>query len=371
MNTNALVIANALSDRDLLARLEVLALSEREASVELVAHLAVLDVRPSLYAAEGYSSVFAYCTQALRLSEDAASNRIAAARACRKFPVVLELLASGDLSLSAIRSLGPHLTQTNHEAVLARARGRSRREIDVLVAELDPQPDARAMVRKLPTPRGVDALPPAPTPPAAPPAEPPPPAPQPESAGLPPPPASAPQVFLPAPPSSVKPTAPERYRVQLTIASETHEKFRKVQALLRREIPNGDPAAIFDRAITLLLAKVEKAKCGAGAAVIRPGADTDEAPGWRAARTIPRWIRRHVWSRDGGRCAFVSHAGHRCGEQHFLDYHHRIPRALGGPNSVDNISLRCRRHNQHEADLVFGARSIPPRHAASETQQAT
>ena len=77
MDTNILVIASSLSDDDLLARLEGLAANEREASAELVAHLAALDARPALYAAQGYGSLFSYCTQALRLSEDA---RVAASR---------------------------------------------------------------------------------------------------------------------------------------------------------------------------------------------------------------------------------------------------------------------------------------------------
>ena len=45
----------------------------------------------------------------------------------------------------------------------------------------------------------------------------------------------------------VQATAPERYRVQFTIGQETHEKLRRLQALLRREIPDGDPGTIFDR----------------------------------------------------------------------------------------------------------------------------
>src|ERR1700741_4770809 len=109
MNTNMLVLASALSDHDLLTRIGVLAGKEREATVELVAHLAALDARPSLYAAQGHGSLFSYCRRVLRLSEDAASNRIEAARACRRFPAILDLLASGDLSLSAIRKLQPCL----------------------------------------------------------------------------------------------------------------------------------------------------------------------------------------------------------------------------------------------------------------------
>ena len=130
MNTNMFALASALSDDDLLARIGVLAGKEREASVELVAHLAALDARPSLYAAQGHGSLFTYCTDVLRLSEDAACNRIYAARACGLYPEILDLLASGALSLTSVRMLRPHLTRENHEAVLARASGRSRREIE-------------------------------------------------------------------------------------------------------------------------------------------------------------------------------------------------------------------------------------------------
>ena len=130
MNTNILALVSSLSDQDLLARVGVLAGNERNASVELVAHLAVLDARPALFAAEGHGSLFTYCTQVLRLSEDATCNRIQAARACRDFPVILDLLASGAMSLTSVRILRPHLTPENHEAVLARASGRSRREIE-------------------------------------------------------------------------------------------------------------------------------------------------------------------------------------------------------------------------------------------------
>src|SRR2546425_773243 len=153
MKTNILVIATALSDQDLLARLEVLASKEREASAELVAHLAELDSRPALYAARGYGSLFTYCTQALRLSEDAACSRIEAARACRRFPLILELLASGSLTLTSVRLLARHLTVENHQSVLAKARKRTRREIEALVAELAPRPDLPSAVRKLPCPK--------------------------------------------------------------------------------------------------------------------------------------------------------------------------------------------------------------------------
>src|SRR6266581_1356570 len=200
MKTNILATAAALSDRDLLARLEMLAGRERESLVELVAHLAALDRRPGLYASHGFGSLFSYCTQALRSSEDAACNRIDAARTCRRFPVILDLLVSGDVTLTTVRLLGRHLTPQNHEAVLARAKGRTRHQIDLLVAELAPRPDVPSSVRRVPavmTPSFAAAPAPASSAYSS----------QPAAVAGP-----SPAAFLPAPRPIVQPTAPERYR---------------------------------------------------------------------------------------------------------------------------------------------------------------
>jgi hypothetical protein len=351
MNTNILALASTLSDHDLLARIGALAEKEREASVELVAHLAVLDVRPSLYAARGYGSLFTYCTDVLRLSEDATCNRIYAARACRLFPVILDLLASGALSLTSVRMLRPCLTPENHEAVLARASGRSRREIEALIAELAPRPDVPTSLRKVPAPPTRRLA----EPPAA------------GHLDLTPP--SPPLAVAPTTPSRsrsiIETTSPERYRVQFTIGKESHERLRRLQALLRREVPDGDAGAIVERALALLLEKVEKSKFAATSKPrrpIRPGTDKARLPDEARtpvvrSRDIPNSVRRGAWRRDGGQCLFVSKDGVRCKELSFMEFHHGLAYARGGPATLDNISLRCRRHNQYEAELVFGPRA--------------
>ncbi len=142
--------AAQLSDHALLTQVRHLAQREREATVALIAHLAELDER-RLYLAEGYSSLFKYCTDVLHLAEHATYNRIEAARAVRRFPVLLEYLATGWLNLFAVRLLAPHLTPGNHREVLAQARHKSKREIEELVAWLRPQPPVPDAVHKLPT----------------------------------------------------------------------------------------------------------------------------------------------------------------------------------------------------------------------------
>jgi hypothetical protein len=320
-----------LSDQDLLARVRDAAADERHATARLIALLAEVDSR-RLYLGEGCSSLFTYCTQVLRLSEHAAYNRIETARAARRFPVILELVESAAVTLTTVRLLAPHLTETNHRDVLDRARHKTKREVELLLATLHPQPDVPSMVRKLPaasmaqsaelqaTAR-LDVSAQVETPPS----------------GLP-----------PARPAEVKPLAPERYKIQFTVSRETYEKLRQVQDLLRHTVPNGDPAVIFEKALALLLAELERTKCAA-ASRPRPPRGTDEA-----ARHIPAAVRRSVWQRDGGRCAFNGSHG-RCTETGFLEYHHVVPFANGGDASTSNIELRCRAHNQHEADLWFGA----------------
>jgi hypothetical protein len=191
----------------------------------------------------------------------------------------------------------------------------------------------------------------------------------------------------PAPRPIVQPSAPGRYRVQFTIGRESHDELQRLQALLRREIPSGDPGLIFERALHLLLEKVEKAKLGNRAAgkrrairsrtdndtavkdtsfatvARREGASGDPAPN-RPFRTeparsrhIPAAVRAAVWKRDGARCAFVGSSGSRCMERSFLEFHHVQPFALEGPPTIGNIALRCRRHNQYEEELDFGPRS--------------
>jgi hypothetical protein len=262
--------------------------------------------------------------------------------------------------LTSVRLLGPCLTEENHLAVLSRAENKSRREIEALKAELAPRPDAPSLLRRLPAPHRATqvaaessqesiTVPQALPTPTAPPTVPP----------------------RPAPRPIIQALAPERYRVQFTIGQQTQEKLRRLQALLRREIPDGDPGVIFDRAISLLLDTVERKKLGKTTRprlrpAIRPETDKDAAEGPLPSRHVPNAVKREAWERDGGRCAYVSGDGRRCEARAFIEFHHRLPYAKRGDATVDNIALRCRRHNRYEAELVFGEPNAQRRPATQQ-----
>jgi hypothetical protein len=145
-------------------------------------------------------------------------------------------------------------------------------------------------------------------------------------------------------PAIVAPLAPQRYRIQVTVDQDTHDTLRQAQDLMRHTLPNGDPAVIVARALRLLVDDLLKKK---SAATSRPRASRSLTDGSRA---IPAGVRREVWARDRGRCTFEGTHG-RCPERSPLEYHHVIPYALGGSATADNIELRCRAHNAHQARM--------------------
>jgi 5-methylcytosine-specific restriction endonuclease McrA len=277
----------------------------------------------------------------LHFSEQAAYLRIEAARTARHVPRVLELLANGSLTLTTIGLLKPHFTADNQDALLDAARYKSKRDVEKMIAALKPLPAVPSTVRKLPAPKAV-----VPAPPAAPVV-----AAQPSDDST----ADA-RATVPAPraatrPAVVTPLAPERYKVQVTISRDAHEKLRRAQDLLRHTIPNGDPAAIFERALSLLVDDLERTRCAAAKSPRRTAGST---PG---SRHVPAAVKRDVWARDEGRCAFVGARG-RCSERGFLELHHVVPFADGGATDAANLQLRCRAHNAFEAEAWFGREEI-------------
>src|SRR5918993_3439851 len=145
-----------LSDEQLLTEVSRLAMHERQATAALIRCLMEVDAR-RLYLPQGYSSLFAFCTQALHLSEHAAYGRIEVARAARRLPALLPPLENGSITVTNARMLAPHMTETNCEDLLAAARHRSKRDVEEIIARLKPEPDVRSQVRKLPAPCVVEA----------------------------------------------------------------------------------------------------------------------------------------------------------------------------------------------------------------------
>jgi 5-methylcytosine-specific restriction endonuclease McrA len=315
---------STMSDRELVARLEELLRQERRLTAAVLMHLGEVEAR-QLYRPAACSSMHGYCTRVLGMSEDQAFKRIRAARVVRRFAVVEAAVEEGRLHLTGVVLLAPHLTADNVESLVAEASGKSKAEIEVLLARLAPKPDV---------PQRLDRVA--------------------EQTELAPP---AGDEVAPAPPPKVEgraklvPLAPERFALQVTIDEATERKLRLAQALLRHQVPSGDLAEVLDRALDALLDRVEGRKFGKSRA---PRA----AKVCSGARTVPREVRRQVVARDGLRCSFVSEDGRRCEETGFLELDHVVPVSRGGRASVDGIRILCASHNQYEAERILGREAV-------------
>ena len=333
-----------LSDRALLAALHALAVRDSDLEADLLVHLGEVDVR-ELYLGEGFPSLFAYCLEVLHFSESVAYHRITAARTARAFPRVLDAVRSGELHLSAVRLLAPQLTQENQNELIDRARHRSKRAIETMLADRAPKPDVPSQIRRQPQVAAFSATAPGASSPAAPRA---PLAPQP----------------LPSTPHP-QPLGEGRYKITFTANPELHARLEEARALLRHQIPDGDLSKLFDRALAALLREVRRAKF---ACRERSSASptTPEASG-PASRHIPAGIRRAVAQRDAGRCTFVTCDGLRCSSRDLLEFHHDPPFARSRRHRADEITLRCRAHNRHAAIQDYGAQHMASFRSASQS----
>jgi len=188
------------------------------------------------------------------------------------------------------------------------------------------------------------------------------------------------------------PLSARRYKITFTASEELTAKLEHAQALLSHTIGKGDLDTVIDRALTLLIETEEKRRFGAqrGSSSQRgesPSAqpavemsspkDSDQdslaahvestvdqstqipAPGQvenarSRSRYIPAVIRRAVYERDGHRCTYESEDGTRCSETRFLEFdHYKQPWSCGGQPTVENLTLRCRMHNQWSARQIW------------------
>ena len=314
-----------VGNAELLASLSGLVKRSDELLSDLLAHLAELDER-RLFLGLGFPSLFAYCTVSLGMCESSAGRRILAARVCRKLSGAFARVADGELNLSALCAMSPHLTSENAEELAALCSRRSRREIEKLLAARFPRADVRDSVRR------IEAL------------------------------------------------SADRFGVHFTADSEFLELLERARALASHRLPAGDMAEVIKLGLKAFIGEAEKQRFAVGRTPRRKtermqgggpthgGRDGESRPPGGCAgepkrrlkrtRYVPAAVAREVYERDRGQCSFLAADGRRCACRAFLELDHITPWAVGGASSVANLRLRCRAHNQAHARAYFGVQFI-------------
>jgi 5-methylcytosine-specific restriction endonuclease McrA len=339
-----------LRDDELLAGLAVLVRREHALLADLLAHLAELDQR-RLFLDLGYPSLFAYCTDAIGLSKSAAGRRIAAARVCRKYPEAYARVARGELELSVLCEVSKYLNPQNATELFDACGCKSYERVEELLAVRFPKPDVRDLVRCKPQQQ------------------------------------------------TLEPLSADRFGVHFTADGEFRDLLTEVRALASHRAPAGDLMTVMKRGLEAYRRELQKERFAVGCkpkrarskrgireAATRQNVGHAQGQGHREAahsnrrtRHVPATVSRDVYTRDDGRCTFVSTDGRRCGATQFLEFDHAQPWARGGESTVENLRLRCRAHNQHSARLHFGghyvdaaiarARSSPPERVEPPSSQ--
>jgi hypothetical protein len=403
-NAHLAVSVEHLSDSELLIGARKLVGRSNQLLAELLACLAEVEAR-GIHRTRACSSLYTYCIYELRFSEDEAFRRVAASRLVKRFPALLDAVASGELHLTGLLLLGPHLNEQNLAEVLVRAKHRTKREIMRLVRILDPLPAVPARIEPLgPAPARV--VPSTPTWEAfigatcpvreLEPGE------RPrdwiEDTSEPPTGAS----FLGKAVNDADThadrdggdsagahalTGPERYKVQFTATEEYVWLVDEAKALLSHAVPNATLDDIQLRAMRTFVAKLKKQKYASLEPSKTEEAASNEPHARRASpraahgaesraeqahrhprqrgRHIPAAVRRAVAMRDGERCTYVDATGRRCIETHRLEFHHLRPFACNGSHAPSNITLRCRAHNALAAEDDFGTDLMEQKNASA------
>jgi hypothetical protein len=367
---------------------------EHGSLADFLVALATFDER-RLWMQLGYASLFQYLHRELGMSKGAAHYRKTAAELIQRVPEVAETLRSGQLCVTSIVELAKVLTHENREEVLPRFFHCSRQEAKAVSVELRPMEAAphRTVVTALsalaPEVARVVASEVAPSvlPPAgrltAPPLAAPNSSPervtsvQPgELRSM----ASSPpalQQAQPAPPrSTAEPLTADLRRLHVTVSKRFMEKLEAARDALSHSHRGADVEAILEAGLDLVVERAAKrkgivAKPRTGRKAPGPCSpplrSSAEGEGDRTApprpesrrdgeggRAIAAEVRREVWLRDDGRCAWRLENGERCGSTHRLQFDHVEAVAHGGPPTVGNVRLLCAPHNLLAARRVFG-----------------
>jgi 5-methylcytosine-specific restriction endonuclease McrA len=332
--------AHALS-----SRLATLLRDEQRAMGDFLVALADFDAK-KLWRDLGHASLFSYLRRDLKLSAGAAQYRKTAAELIQAFPAVEAALRSGELCLSTVAEVAKVVTPENIRDVLPRFFRLSRKEAEALAAAIrpNPKPPVRDVVTTLPAPAAVSATEPvrpgelnaveprsgeAVASASS----------RPETSAV----SATPPVRQP---DAARPLDAGTARLHATVSRRFLAKLEAARDALSHAKPNASTEELLEAGLDLLLA--ERAK--------RNGIVEKPRKVSRPAKSdvVPAHVKRAVWERAGGRCEFRLHSGGVCGSTTRLELDHVVPRAHGGPSTIDNVRLCCRGHNDLAARRMFG-----------------
>ena len=290
--------------------------------------------RQRLWVQLGHASLFDFLHRELGLSRGSAHYRKVAAQLIQRFPEVVGPLREGKLCITVVLELARVITPENSTEVLPRFFHRSRQEAKAVAVEIRPAEvvPRKEMVTALPLVSSTQPGRVQPVELAA--------APLVQGASSPTP------AMRPAAPMQAEPLTPDLRRLHMTVSKQFLHKLEAARAGQGHAQPGASAEKVIEAALDLLLEQQARRR---GVAKKPQQTPRPARPGH-----VPAAVKRAVWSRDDGKCQWPIDSGGICGSTLRLEIDHVVPRARGGPSTIDNCRLACRTHNQLAARQVYG-----------------
>jgi len=357
-----------IDNKSLLTQIRRLRSIETRVLVRFLHYLAEVE-RRKLPLELGFPSTWQYLTKRLGFAEHAARRRVIAARLLARFPIIEAYLLALRINLTTLCELRDVLGEATVVSVLDRASGLSMDDTRRLVATMRPgaippdvmprsAPPAQVSLPKL----GPGAEAPAPAPAAAtgphqalgssqesPIAQ---------AAG-----AAAPGAATqPTPIDRITPVSADMDLIQLSVPRAVIAKLEKAKGLLSHKLQGAPSWRLLEEVLDVAIVALERKKLGSATPRMPPTAID--------GRRLNAALARAVWQRDGGACTFAGADGQICRSTTLVEFQHRIPGALGGESSLENVTLYCRPHNQLAAERDFGAGYVERRREQTRITRA-
>ena len=303
--------------RDLVCKAQSLHKRERAITLESIDLVGSFDRRNAAVNLGMSSEDFA---RLIGLSPSVFWKRAQVARVITRFPKARELLDSGVTEVSQLSLAASKITEANSELILAALKHRSKREVEAFLSRVTPDGRLR------------------------------------EQEG---------EVELKIRLSETQLKTLDRAREVLAAGGKVPALAEIFLTALGDLLTRRDPLAKAERAVkrqavSASLSPIPQTRKSVASPAKR-GEDSElnsvcASPGKRAdQRTkVPAKIEHQVRLRDKGQCTWIYPDRSRCPEKMMIELDHLQMICRGGQHSVDNLTSRCRHHNQYRAEQELG-----------------
>ena len=336
----------ALSSEALLSEVKSLTASVYRTEVKVLVHLFEIDRRRAYL--PNYASLWNYSLQELGMSEGQAHLRIHVARVCRSFPLVLDCIGRGDMTLTVAGKLAKHLTEANHEQLLRECCGMTKAQVLKYLATRSPAKPVSSGIRrsrggaKSGSNDGARAT------------------------------HSAIAIDVASTTTNVavqdrdlstvprranvEPASEDTYNVRFSASGDFKAKLDRLAELLSLPPTGSNVVAVLERALDEALKQMDPKQ------TLERRRKRSERKGAKQASPrvssrpwyVGRRQRDEVLERAAYQCEYIGPNGRRCTERKGLQIDHIVPKARHGTASLDNLRCLCRAHNLWAAEQVFG-----------------